>query len=190
MSKTVQMNQQLKEVSNAQQLVDAVRTQKRGFIPPKQKMMDSIENDTQYLLALQSFINQAKQELPKLLQQNKMLDAYRLQVELLEAVGKFQSNEGLVHDKINHYDNVFLVMYEKELAESKEKFDSVYEKATYSLKSVVPANAEAEKIHKLIAKEIKLFEDSEIKEHEEFKNYMYKILKRLNAKFEEEQGKA
>jgi len=185
MSKTIKMNQPTKEITNAQQIVDAVRSQKRSFIPPKQKMTDSIENDTQYLIALQSFINEARKELPKLIQQKKMIEAYRLQVELLESIGKFQSNEGLVQDKINHYDNVFLVMYEKELSESREKFDEVYQKSLTIISNNEESNKEAQKIKEHIIKELKLYDDSEIKEHEEYRNYIYKILKRLNSKFDE-----
>ena len=183
------MSKNFTEITDAQQLVNAVRTQKRGFIPPKQKMMDSIENDTKYLMALQSFIKEAQLEIPKLLEKNKKIEAFRLQVELLEAIGKFQSNEGIVQDKINHYDNVFLVMYEKELAESRLKFDAVHNLSKDILAKAEFKNAEAEKIFGYIEKEVKMYDDSEIKDAEEYKNYVYKILKRLNNKYEEEQSK-
>ncbi len=183
------MSKNFTEITDAQQLVNAVRTQKRGFIPPKQKMMDSIENDTKYLMALQSFIKEAQAEIPKLLEKNKKIEAFRLQVELLEAIGKFQSNEGIVQDKINHYDNVFLVMYEKELSESRLKFDAVYDLSKDIIKKAEFKNAEAQKILGHIEKEVKMFEDSEIRDKEEYKNYVYKILKRLNNKHEEEQSK-
>lgn len=45
-----------------------------------------------------------------------------MNVELLDAIGKYQANENLLKEKKLHYDNVFLPRYHKELEESKREF--------------------------------------------------------------------
>lgn len=170
-------------VSSTEQLCEAIKTQKKLFIPPKQKMKDSIDNDAQYLMALGSFIQEAQKEINVLLNsQGKKLQAFRLQVELLEAVGKYQANEGLVTDKLAHYENIFLPSYEKELNESKEKFEDIYDKCNSAIKD----NSDDDQVKRIkgfIETEVKQYQESELKDHEEYRNYVYKIFKRLYNKY-------
>lgn len=181
MNKVVEMN---KTNDQLKDFIQAVATPKKTFIAPKQKMQESIENDARYLMALGGFIQEAQKELKKLATQNKLMEAHRLQVEIFEAVGKYQSNEGLVQDKQTHYEKVFLPMYEKEMAESKEKFDDVFTKAK-SLSEMTNSEGEDKKIVDYLKKEIEEYNNSESKDDEEYKNYMYKIFKRLVNKREE-----
>lgn len=173
-----------KETNGVSDLINAVATQKRTFIPPKQRMTDSIENDAKYLMALGAFIQQGQKQMAELMSKQKLFEASRLNVEIMEAVAKYQANEGLVHDKQTHYDNVFLPMYEKELAESNEKFQEIYLKAQALIESE-PKNEEAKKIKEFLSKEMNDYNSSDMKENEEYKNYKYKIFKRLVHKQEE-----
>lgn len=181
MNKVVEMNKENDQLKN---FIQAVATPKKTFIAPKQKMQESIENDARYLLSLGGFIQEAQKELKKLANQNKLMEAHRLQVEIFEAVGKYQANEGLVQDKQTHYEKVFLPMYEKEMAESKEKFAEMCEKVSETIKAK-PMNDEIKKIQGFLKKEMDEYNSSEMKDNEEYQNYMYKIFKRLVNKQEE-----
>ncbi|NBX72693.1 MAG: hypothetical protein EBQ89_00140 [Alphaproteobacteria bacterium] len=75
-------------------------------------------------------------------------------------------------------------MYEKELTESKEKFEEVVAKVKSAL-AVDTDDAETKKIQGYLQKEFDEYSNSESKEDEEYKNYMYKIFKRLLNKREE-----
>jgi hypothetical protein len=75
-------------------------------------------------------------------------------------------------------------MYEKEMAESTEKFDEMYEKAKAIIESE-PESDESKKIKEYLTKEVGEYESSDVKDNEEYKNYMYKIFKRLVNKQEE-----
>lgn len=169
-------------VSNTEQLCEAIKIQKKLFIPPKQKMKESIDNDAQYLMALGGFIQEAQKEISVLSAKGNKLQAFRLQVELLEAVGKYQANEGLVSDKMTHYENIFLPSYENELKESEEKFGDILNKCKDAIKDTAEDD-QVKKIKGFIEKELTEFDNSELKEHEEYKNYVYKILKRLHNKY-------
>lgn len=182
MNKVISMKSTEKDHLN--QLISAVSEKKRTFIPPKARMSESIETDARYLMALGAFIQEGQKQVNEYLNKNKTFEAARLNVEIMEAVGKYQANEGLVHDKQTHYDKVFLPMYEKELAESKEKFDEVYEKVQ-RLIDADTKDIEDNKIRDFLIKEKQVYENSDMKNHEEFKNYMYKIFKRLVNKQEE-----
>jgi hypothetical protein len=75
-------------------------------------------------------------------------------------------------------------MYEKEMAESKEKFDEMYANAKAIIESE-PTNDDGKKIKEYLTKEVGEYESSDDKDNEEYKNYMYKIFKRLVNKQEE-----
>jgi hypothetical protein len=182
MSNVIEMKSAEKKHLN--ELINAVNSHKKTFIPPKQRMQESIENDAKYLMALGAFIQEGQKQMALLMSKKNMLEAAKLNVEIMEAVAKYQANEGLVNDKHTHYEKVFLPMYEKEMAESKEKFDEVYAKAEAFIESE-PTTDDAKKIKDYLVKERKEYNDSEMKENEEYKNYMYKIFKRLVNKQEE-----
>lgn len=182
MNKVVEMKQSSNE--HLKNLIAAVSTQKKTFIPPKQRMQESIENDAKYLMALGAFIQEGEKQMKEYLSKNEMFQAASLNVQIMEAIGKYQANEGLVLDKQTHYDKVFLPMYEKEMAESKEKFDEMYSKAQAIVDSE-PKNDDAKKIQEYLAKEVSEFNNSDFKNDEEYRNYMYKIFKRLVNKQEE-----
>ena len=182
MSNVVEMKP--REDKNLNDLITAVTTQKKTFIPPKQRMKESIENDAKYLMALGAFIQEGQRQMGELMSKQKMFEASKLNVEIMEAIGKYQANEGLVNDKQTHYEKIFLPMYEKEMAESKEKFDEVYSKVTAIIEAE-PKNDEAKKIKEYLVKESNEYNSSDMKENEEYRNYMYKIFKRLVNKQEE-----
>ena len=182
MNKVVEMKQDSKQIES---LIEKVKTSKKAFIPPKKKMKDSIENDAQYLNALGNYIREAQAEMDKLMKANKKYEAFKIQVEIFDAIGKFQSNEGLVNDKALHYEKVFLPRYEKELEESNEKFDEVYAKSVELMNDKSLKSPEKDTIIGYIKKEVEEFDGAEVKSDEEYRNHIYKILKRLNAKYEE-----
>ena len=182
MSKVVEMKKDQKQLDA---LIDNVKTSKRAFIPPKKKMKDSIENDAQYLNALGNFIREAQSEMEKMMKADKKYQAFKIQVEIFDAIGKFQSNEGLVNDKALHYEKVFLPRYEKEMEESKEKFDEAYAKSVELANDKSLKSPELDSIVGFLKKELAEYDGADIKEDEEYKNHVYKILKRLNSKYEE-----
>jgi len=182
MNKVVEIKKDSKKI---EQLIETVKTSKKGFIPPKKKMKDSIENDAQYLATLGNFIREAQTEMDKMLRLNKKYEAFKIQVEIFDAIGKFQSNEGLVNDKALHYEKVFLPRYEKELEESSEKFDEIYNKSVEITKDKSLKSPEKDTIVGYIKKEVEEYNNADIKSDEEYKNHVYKILKRLISKYEE-----
>jgi hypothetical protein len=173
-----------KKDNHLQDLITAVTTENKTFIPPKQKMQESIENDAKYLMALGAFIQEGEKKMQELMNKKSLFEASSLNVQIMEAIGKYQANEGLVKDKQMHYDKVFLPMYEKEMAESKEKFDEIYSKAQEFIKSE-PKNDDVKKVQEYLKKEVAEYDSSNMKRNEEYKNYMYKIFKRLVNKQEE-----
>ena len=182
MNKVVEMKNDSKQIES---LIESVKTSKRSFIPPKKKMKDSIENDAQYLNALGNFIREAQAETEKMMRSNKRYEAAKIQVEIFDAIGKFQSNEGLVNDKSLHYEKVFLPRYEKELEESNEKFSEVYAKSVELTKDNSLKSPDQDTIIGYLKKELAEFDGADIKSDEEYQNHVYKILKRLNAKYED-----
>ena len=186
MKKVIEMKP--KEQHSMNDLINQIKENKRTFIPPKKKMQDSIDNDAKYLMALGGFIENAQKELTKLMNQQKLFEASKLQLEIFDAIGKFQANENIVHDKTLHYEKVFLPMYEEELKESAEKFAEAYEKVCEIYKAELTdsnSSKEKQKIQSFIQKEVDTFHDAAMKEDAEFKNYTYKIFKRLINKYEE-----
>lgn len=172
-----------------QDVIKQVQETKRVFLKPKALMQKSVENDAQYLLALGQFIQEGQKQVQIFQKQGKNYEASKLQVEVLEAIGKYQSNEGIVNEKQTHYEKVFLPMYEEQIKESNEKFDESYENCKKALKEHESnENAQVKRILNFISKEIKDYEDYPEKE-EEFKNHTYKIFKRLLGKLNEELAK-
>ena len=172
------------------QVIDDVTASKRVFLKPKGLMEKSIENDAQYLLALGNFIQESQKQIQKHLQQSKQFEASKLQVELLDAIAKYQANENLLNEKKTHYDNVFLPMYENQLKESNEQFKTIFQEC----KDAIEENKshKSEDVLKIVAylqKEINIYEKYEEKE-EEFDAHTFRILKRLLTKLKEEILKA
>jgi hypothetical protein len=165
-------------------LIDQIKTRKRTFIPPKQKMKESIENDANYLMALGAFIEEAQKEMVVMSSQKKMYKAAKIQIEIFDAIGKFQANEGIVHDKQLHYEKVFLPMYEKELVESKENFEKIKGECEI-IAQKQSDNADELKMINFIKNELEIFNDSEMLNDEEYQLHTYKILKRLHNKHKE-----
>ena len=191
MNKVVQMGKPKKvETPNTiDGVIEAVKKDKKSFIPPKAKMKESIENDANYLVALGQFIHFAQKEVERLKNANKMYEASKVQIEIFDAIGKYQSNQGLINDKSTHFEKVWLPMYEKELQESKEKFEGILnqcKETILNLKSV-ELQPNVKKIYDFVVLEVSKFEDAEeLQKDEEYRNYTYKILKRLYNKLTEE----
>jgi len=167
-----------------QDIVEQIKTKKRTFIPPMQKMKESMENDTNYLMALGGFIEHAQKELQVKMNNRQFYEASKIQLEIFDAIGKFQANEGIVYDKATHFEKVFVPHYEKELAESKEKFPEVYQEMK-QIAEWVGLSGEEEKIQGYIQKELKEYDEHEMKLDDEYRNYMYKLFKRLVNKYKE-----
>jgi predicted O-linked N-acetylglucosamine transferase (SPINDLY family) len=169
------------------QVIKDVQNTKAVFLKPKGLMEKSIENDAQYLLALGEFIQNAQKEIMKLRNSGKNYEASKIQVEVLEAVGKYQANEGIVNEKQTHYEKVFLPMYNDQLAESNEKFEQLYadcKEIITSNNGKEDLNDEIKRLLGFIIKEVKVYEDYPEKE-EEFQNHTYKIFKRLMSNYKE-----
>lgn len=164
------------------QAIESVQGQKKKFIPPKQAMTSSIENDAQYLIALSNFIQNAQKEMSKHIMKKNDYEASKIQLEIFDSISKFQANQGLVNDKMLHYEKVFLPRYEKELEESRAEFNTSLER----IKSIIFENEGKEDgLIKYMREELNAFASSENKDDEEYQCYTYKIFKRLIAKFEE-----
>jgi hypothetical protein len=131
----------------------------------KEQMNQSIENDAQYLLALGNFIQESQKQIQKFQSQNKTFEASQLQVQVLDAIAKYQANENLLNEKKTHYDNVFLPMYESQLKESNEKFVELYDECLEAVKTNESHKSEeVQKILNYLKKEIKTYEDYPNKE--------------------------
>lgn len=167
-------------------VIDKVKENKQLFLAPKARMKQSIENDAQYLVALGHFISHAQKEMEKMHKLGKNYEASKIQIEIFDAIGKYQANEGLVNDKATHFEKVFLPMYEKELEESGKNFDGMIQQCKEALLNMKGVE---NKIVGFIQKEVDKYETSADKEEAEFKNYTYKILKRLWNKLQEESQK-
>jgi hypothetical protein len=181
--KTIQMGNS-KSAQNASNLVEQIKTNKKTFIPPKQKMKESIDNDANYLMALGQFIEAAQKEAALEQSLKRHYNAAKIQLEIFDAIAKFQANEGIVLDKTLHYEKVFLPMYERDLEESKANFLKLLSDCV-EISNVKSGNADEQKIIDYIAKEISIFKASEYKKDEEFELHTYKILKRLFNKHKE-----
>lgn len=164
-------------------VIEKVKENKQIFIAPKARMKQSIENDAQYLVALGQFIANAQKEMEKMQKLGKNYEASKIQIEIFDAIGKYQANENLVNDKSTHFEKVFLPMYEKELQESSQNFEGMIQQCKEALLNMKGVE---NKIVGFIEKEVERYETSEVKEDDEFKNYTYKILKRLWNKLQEE----
>jgi hypothetical protein len=167
-------------------VIEKVKENKQLFLAPKARMKQSIENDAQYLVALGHFISHAQKEMEKLHKLGKNYEASKIQIEIFDAIGKYQANEGLVNDKATHFEKVFLPMYEKELEESGKNFDGMLQQCKEALLNMKDVE---NKIVGFIQKEVDKYETSADKEDVELKNYTYKILKRLWNKLQEESQK-
>lgn len=175
--KTIQMGNS-KSLQDKSNLVEQIKTNKKTFIPPKQKMKESIDNDTNYLMALGQFIEAAQKELLIEQTSKRHYKAAKIQLEIFDAIAKFQANEGIVLDKTLHYEKVFLPMYERDLEESKLNFSKLFADCL-EISTKKSGNADEQKIIDYLAKEINIYEASEYKNDEEFQLHTYKILKRL-----------
>lgn len=169
-----------------EQIVSEAKTAKARFISPKKEMRQSIEQDAHYLSALGQYIELCKAEINKNVKANNHYLASKIQVEMIEAVGKYQANEGLARDKAIHYDNVFLPMYEKQLEEAKENWGGLKN----TILELLQNNTESDdKVLKIIQKEMDIYNEAAEKGEDEFDCHTYKIMKRLHAKYEENLAK-
>jgi hypothetical protein len=168
------------------EVISRLQEVKRTFIPPKRKMEESIENDTRYLMALGSFIQAAEKMMKRYEKAGDEYNMNKVQLEIFDAVGKLQANQGLVNDKMLHYEKVFLPMYEKDMKECGENFERVLSDCRLVNESV-SATDEENKIVQFIKHELNNYESSELKNDEEFILHTYKILKRLQNKLSDAQ---
>ncbi|NBX72692.1 MAG: hypothetical protein EBQ89_00135 [Alphaproteobacteria bacterium] len=98
MSKVLEMKKSDEKIVS--DFINAIYSDKqKKFIPPKQKMKEDIEHDAKYLMALGGFIEEAQKRLQEYMRLNKSYEASAVNVEIMEAIAKFQANKGLVIDK-------------------------------------------------------------------------------------------
>jgi len=168
------------------EVISRLQDVKRTFIAPKRKMEESIENDTRYLMALGSFIQAAEKMMKRYEKAGDEYNMAKVQLEIFDSVGKLQANQGLVNDKMLHYEKVFLPMYEKDMKECGENFEKVLSDCRL-VNDSVSATDEENKIAQYIKQELNNYEDSELKNDEEFILHTYKILKRLQNKLSDAQ---
>jgi hypothetical protein len=162
---------------------------KQVFIAPKRDFERAIEQDTMYLVALGEYIDQAQKKLAVLDSGSQKFEASKLRVELYEAIGKYQANNQLVVDKETHFNNVFLPMYDKELEESAKNFRAILEQS----KDILIMESEGELAPEFASKTAllsslknelgKYEENSALHEDPEYKNFVYKTLKRIVNSF-------
>lgn len=164
------------------EVISRLQDVKRTFIAPKKKMEESIENDTRYLMALSSFIQSAEIMMKRYEKAGDNYNMTKVQLEIFDAVGKLQANQGLVNDKMLHYEKIFLPMYEKDMKECGENFERVLSECRL-INENVSATDEENKIASYIILELSNYEESELKNDEEYILHTYKILKRLQNKF-------
>ena len=182
MNKVVNMSNG-KPNDNLDGLIGKIKESRATFIPPKAKMKQSIDNDAKYLVALGQFIQNAQKEMEKMNKAGKLYEASKIQIEIFDAIGKYQANEGLVNDKSTHYEKIFLPMYEKELEESRSGFESMFNQCKELLNNMSSTkDDELIKMIGFIKKEVDNYNSSDFKKDEEYQNYMYKIFKRLYNK--------
>ena len=184
MNKVVNFKNKTNE-DNFSKATKEIKERKKRFVAPMQRMKDSIQNDMAYLSALGIFIEQGQKKIQELADKKANLDAARLQVEIMEAIGKFQANEGLVNDKVMHYEKVFLPRYEEELKDSKENFAKNKEELEKIASLDNHPTADQVTLSQYMKKELKEFNDSDAKDDEEFQSYTNKIFKRLLGKYNE-----
>lgn len=168
------------------QVISRLQEVKRTFIAPKRKMEESIENDTRYLMALGTFIQSAEKMMKRYEKSGDDYNMNKIQLEIFDAVGKLQANQGLVNDKMLHYEKVFLPTYEKEMKECGENFERVLADCRSASEKVMSTDEET-KIVSFIKTELNNYEESEMKNDEEFILHTYKILKRLQNKLNDVQ---
>lgn len=189
MAKEISMNKKTGLVDHREQLLSQMEEKKRQFVGPKANFEASINNDIDYLLTLQEYINLGKEEIAKASKRGDKFAVAKLNVEMFDAIAKFQANEGILHDKKIHYEKVFLPHYEKELAE----FDQNAEQFAAELGDYLDSKPlerkmpdEAYKLTEaLIAESDKAMEEEKIYKHDvEYKLHVYKILKRIWTKLQ------
>lgn len=168
------------------EVISRLQDVKRTFIAPKRKMEESIENDTRYLMALSSFIQSAEKMMKRYEKAGDDYNMTKIQLEIFDAVGKLQANQGLVNDKMLHFEKVFLPMYEKDMKECGENFERVLSDCR-AVHESASATDEENKIASFIKLEVNNYEESELKNDEEFILHTYKILKRLQNKLTDAQ---
>jgi len=137
-------------------------------------------------MALGSFIQGAEKMMKRYEKAGDEYNMNKVQLEIFDAVGKLQANQGLVNDKMLHYEKVFLPMYEKDMKECGENFERVLSDCRLVNESV-SATDEENKIVQFIKHELNNYESSELKNDEEFILHTYKILKRLQNKLSDAQ---
>lgn len=170
---------------NLKDIVGRLQDVKKTFIAPKKKMEESIENDTRYLIALSGFIKSAEKMMKRYEKSGDDYNMNKIQLEIFDAVGKLQANQNLVNDKMLHYEKVFLPKYEHDMNEMKEKFDSILNHCRDVSTNNNTNNEDELKVIGFISKEIEVYDNSELKEDDEFKLHTYKILSRLYNKYNE-----
>ncbi len=104
----------------------------------------------------------------------------KTRVECLDLTARVRIQNKLVSDKLNHYENVFLPQFNKEIEEMKEGFDGFYARAKelVAVKKVKPLHNE---ITEKVKMELMWWDELKASDRndDEYKLLLYKPLKRL-----------
>jgi hypothetical protein len=189
MAKEISMNKKAAITDQREQLISQMEEKKRRFVGPKSNFEQSINNDIDYLLTLQEYINLGREEIAKANKRGDKFAVAKLNVEMFDAIAKFQANEGILHDKKIHYEKVFLPQYEKELSEfekNAEQFAAEFGDYLDSKPLERKMPDEAYKLTEaLISEYDKAMEEQELyKNDTEYTLHVYKTLKRIWTKLQ------
>jgi len=189
MAKEISMNNKAAITDQREQLMSQMEEKKRRFVGPKSNFEQSINNDIDYLLTLQEYINLGREEIAKANKRGDKFAVAKLNVEMFDAIAKFQANEGILHDKKIHYEKVFLPQYEKELAEFKKNADQFAAELGDYLDSKPlerPIPEEAKKLTQALISEHEkaMTSEKELRNDLEYRLYVYKTLKRIWTKLQ------
>jgi len=114
---------------------------------PKKDFEEALKNDFNHAQGLEQLIQALKRmgeriELKHTKSPADLLELERVRFEMNERIEQLTLHQKIITDKIRHFNDFFLTMYEKRLAHVQEKFPYVYE----SVKKYVEDNEDPEDI--------------------------------------------
>lgn len=183
-------------------LVDDVHQNARQ-IRMKADFQRGIENDYAYIKGLQHFVEKMEavavlkkkeistrefQKQPEEWKAEEMMDIANLEVQLNETREKLHLQKKVLADKVKHFTDVFLPMYEKRLAEVEEKWEQRWDEVEQAIWLFTAekgsgnlSKREVERLEKLIYYRDQFFNlpDEERKDLEIKSNYYFIFLNLL-----------
>ena len=141
---------------------------------PKEDFDKSMQNHTFYV----ELLKELHKELNLKVKKGKGYQLAKNKVELFDLATKLDNQIRILNDKVNHYNNHFLPMYNKELDDCKNNFKATYEEAMKIVSENSNNKGEVfDKIKDILADYHQL--KMEDQNHIEIQNVLYKDLKML-----------